>query len=159
VTCAEVSSTIRVMDVPRTLADLLAEAERVVERLQPAQALSRVEAGAFLVDIRSSDSRRRDGGVPRSCHLPRAVLEWRLEPGGAWRTPHVPEGVRVVVLCDHGYSSVLAAASLVSIGVEAADIAGGFAAWRAAGLPVAPADDAPLARGELSGMRPPAPPS
>lgn len=158
-TYAEVSSTIRVMDVPRTLADLLAEAERVVERLEPAKAFSRVEAGAFLVDIRSSDSRRRDGGVPRSCHLPRAVLEWRLEPGGAWRTPHVPEGARVVVLCDHGYSSVLAAASLVAIGVEAADVAGGFAAWRAAGLPVAPADDAPLAPGELGGMRPPAPPS
>ena len=71
----------------------------------------------------------------------------------------VAEGARVVVLCDHGDSSVLAAASLVAIGVEAADIAGGFAAWRAAGLPVARADDAPLAPGELAGMRPPAPPA
>jgi rhodanese-related sulfurtransferase len=137
------------------LAELLAAAERTVERLEPAQALDRVETGATLVDIRSSDTRRRAGGVPGAVHVPRTVLEWRLEPGGAWRTPYIAEGTPVVLLCDHGHSSLLAAAALVSIGVDAADVIGGFAAWRDAGLPVAAADDAPLAEHELPGMRPP----
>jgi rhodanese-related sulfurtransferase len=143
------------MGEPTGLGDLLAAAEQAVERLEPAQALARVEAGATLVDVRSTDSRRRDGGVPGALHIPRTVLEWRLEPGGAWRTPYVPEGTPVVLLCDHGYSSVFAAAALVTIGVDAADVIGGFAAWRDAGLPVAKVDDPPLQPGELIGWRPP----
>ena len=137
------------------LGDLLAAAERTVERLPPAEALARVEGGAALVDVRSTDARRRDGGVPGAVHIPRTVLEWRLEPGGRWRTPYVPEGAPVVLLCDHGESSLLAAAALVAIGVRAADVIGGFAAWRAAGLPVAAVDDRPLAEEELQGMRGP----
>jgi rhodanese-related sulfurtransferase len=139
------------------LSELLAEAERTVERLEPAQALARIESGATLVDIRSSDARRRDGGVPGALHVPRTVLEWRLEPGGAWRTPYVPEETPVVLLCDHGFSSVLAAAALVAMGVDAADVIGGFQAWRDTGLPVVALDDAELAEDEPQGMRAPAP--
>jgi rhodanese-related sulfurtransferase len=140
---------------PTGLDDLLAAAERTIERLEPAAALARVEAGATLVDVRSSESRRRDGGVPGAVHIPRTVLEWRLEPGGAWRTPYVPDGTPVVLLCDHGLSSVFAAAALVAMGVDAVDVIGGFAAWRVAGLPVAAVDDLPLEPGELVGWRPP----
>ena len=142
------------MDEPTGLADLLAAAERTIERLEPAQALARVEAGAALVDVRSSEARRRDGGVPGALHIPRTVLEWRLEPGGAWRTPYVAEATPVVLLCDHGSSSVLAAAALVRLGVDAADVIGGFAAWRKAGLPVVAVDDPPLGPDELAGWRP-----
>lgn len=137
------------------LAELLAAAERTVERLEPPQALARVETGATLVDIRSSDARRRDGAVPGALHIPRTVLEWRLEPGGASRTPYVPEGTPVVLLCDQGYSSIFAAAALVAMGVHAADVVGGFEAWREAGLPVVAVDDAPLANDEWQGMRAP----
>lgn len=138
----------------RTLSDLLADAAARVGRLSPEDARDEAAAGAVVVDIRSSDTRRRDGVVPGSVHIPRTVLEWRLEPGGQWRTPHVAEGSRVLVLCDHGYSSLLAAASLVSLGVDAVDVQGGFAAWRDAGLPVGAAADPPLAAGERQGMRP-----
>ena len=96
------------------------------------------DEGALLVDVRSDSDRARDGVVPGSLHVPRTVLEWRFEPGGAWRNPHVcgPEG-RVIVLCDHGYSSVFAAAMLADLGYRrAADVVGGFVAWREAGLPV-----------------------
>lgn len=91
--------------------------------------------------------------MPGSIHVPRTVLEWRLEPDGAWRNPHVG-GVerRLVVLCDHGYSSIFAAAVLVELGyARAGDVVGGFEAWVAAGLPLAPAPaDRPTA--ELPGM-------
>jgi rhodanese-related sulfurtransferase len=141
-----------------TLAELLAKAAAKVDRLEPAAALAAMRDGAVLVDIRSDSERERDGIVPGSLHLPRTVLEWRLEPGGAWRNPHAPslDGY-VVLLCDHGYSSLLAASTLVDLGFRrAADVVGGFAAWREAGLPVATAS-MPRGPGELAGMRPPDP--
>ncbi len=140
-----------------SLEELVAEAEASIELLTPAEAQSAVESGAALVDIRSSDSRRRDGVVPGSVHIPRTVLEWRLEPGGGSRTPYVDAEARVVLLCDHGYSTSLAAASLVRIGVPAGHVIGGFVAWRDAGLPVREASDPPLADGERAGMRSPEP--
>jgi rhodanese-related sulfurtransferase len=136
---------------------LLAEAEARIERLSPAEAATALERGATLIDIRSDASRERDGVVPGSLHIPRTVLEWRVDPDSAWRSPHVG-GVdeRVVLLCDHGCSSVLAAATLVELGFgHAADVVGGFAAWREAGLPVAPAAADRRARGVLPGMGPP----
>ena len=92
--------------------------------------------------------------MPGSLHLPRTVLEWRVDPASPWRNPHVggPER-RIVILCDHGYSSSLAAAVLVELGFRnVADVVGGFEAWLAAGLPVTQAPPAPAG---LPGMGPP----
>ena len=136
---------------------LLELARGRIERLSPAAAWNVVQSGAaLLVDIRSLEARTRDGVVPGSVHVPRTVLEWRLDPESPWRNPHAAgAGRRVVVLCDHGCSSSLAAASLVDLGYEdAADVDGGIEAWRQAGLPLADARDIELP-GELPGMRGP----
>jgi rhodanese-related sulfurtransferase len=128
-------------EASRTLDELLHEAAARIDRLSPAAALDATSAGALIVDIRSEVSRERDGVVPGAIHVPRTVLEWRFEPGGRWRNPHVG-GLdrRVLVLCDHGYSSALAAATLVRLGyTRAGDVIGGFEAWRRAGLPTQPA--------------------
>jgi rhodanese-related sulfurtransferase len=108
----------------------------------------------MIVDIRSDAARGRDGVVPGALHVPRTVLEWRFAPDSNWRNPDVG-GVerRVIVLCDHGYSSSLAAATLVDLGFSrAADVIGGFDAWRAAGLPVERAR--PQTKGRVPGMGP-----
>ena len=141
----------------RTLEDLLAEAEARIERLSPAAAAAALEEGAVLIDIRSDGDRERDGVVPGALHVPRTVLEWRLAPDSEWRSPHVGglDG-RIVLLCDHGCSSILAAATLVELGFgRAGDVVGGFAAWRAAGLPVVPAPGEPDTPSALPGMGPP----
>jgi rhodanese-related sulfurtransferase len=138
----------------RTLEDLFEQAVSRIDRLAPDAAYEAMLKGAILVDIRSESNRERSGIVPGSLHVPRTVLEWRLDPESAWRSPHAP-GLeeRVVVLCDHGFSSVLAAASLADLGfVRAADVVGGFEAWCAAGLPVTPVP-ASGDPGELPGMR------
>jgi rhodanese-related sulfurtransferase len=143
----------------RTLAELLAEAEERIERLDPADAAAALREGALLVDIRSAEDRERDGIVPGSLHVPRTVLEWRLDPDGVWRTPHVV-GLddRLLLICDHGCSSVLAAAALVDLGyARAGDVVGGFAAWRDAGLPVRPAPARRRGPEELPGMGQPEP--
>jgi rhodanese-related sulfurtransferase len=140
----------------RTLADLLADAEARIVRYSPAEALRASEAGALIVDIRSDSDRARDGIVPGSLHLPRTVLEWRTDPDGRWRSPHVPPPeAPIILLCDHGYSTVLAAATLVDLGYAGAGhVVGGYSAWRAAGLPTMAAPP-PRAGDELAGMRPP----
>jgi rhodanese-related sulfurtransferase len=140
----------------RTIDDVLAEAASRIERLAPPDAQAAAADGALLVDIRSEDARERDGVIPGALHLPRTVLEWRVDPGSAWRNPAVG-GLdrRLLLVCDHGYSSVLAAAGLRELGFDrVGDVVGGFEAWAAAGLPVSPA---PPARppGELPGMGPP----
>ena len=139
----------------RTLEQLLNEARGRIERLSPAQALAAAADGALIVDIRSDLDRERTGVVPGSVHIPRTVLEWRVAPDSPWRNPHLGRpGRPLVLVCDHGYSSSLAAATLVELGLDASDVIGGFDAWLATGLPVA-APGAPRLPDELAGMRPP----
>lgn len=141
----------------RTLEELLDAARAQIERLEPAEAFAAAERGALLIDIRSDLDRERDGIVPGSLHIPRTVLEWRLDLDSSWRNPHVSGlGAQIVLLCDHGCSSVFAAATLVDLGFErAGDVVGGFAAWREAGLPTAPSPRYRRRSGEPAGMRPP----
>jgi rhodanese-related sulfurtransferase len=120
---------------PRTIGDPLAEAAARIRRYEPREAQAAVEAGAIFVDIRSAEARARDGVIPGAVHVPRTVLEWRVAPTSQWRNP-VLDDARLIVVCDHGYSSVLAAATLVDLGRDTGDVIGGFEAWVAAGLPV-----------------------
>ena len=140
----------------KTAVDLLAEARRVIQRFDPETAWADASAGeSLIVDIRSEDERRRDGVVPGSLHVPRTVLEWRADPESRWSNANVAgSGRRLVLLCAHGWSSSLAAATLVDLGHgDAGDVEGGFEAWIAAGLPRAPANERPP--GVLPGMTPP----
>ena len=100
--------------------------------------------GALLVDVRSEVRRARDGIVPGALHVPLTVFPWRFDPDGLWRSPWVPTtDARVIVFCDDGFSSILAAATLAQLGyARAADVVGGFTAWRESGLPFAPAPGA-----------------
>jgi rhodanese-related sulfurtransferase len=120
--------------------DLLAEARERLERVDPAQAQAAVEGGAVLVDIRAESQRARDGVVPGSVFIARNVLEWRCDPASDARDRRVcDQGRQLIVMCDEGYQSSLAAANLRRLGFErATDLVGGFQAWLAAGLPVSP---------------------
>jgi len=141
----------------RTIHDVLERARRRIERLEPAEAWAAAERGATIVDIRS-DLARESGVIPGSLHIPRTVLEWRLDPGSPWRNPHVGGlDTRILILCDHGYSSSLAAGALAELGfARVGDVIGGFSAWAEAGLPVKPGPR-PHDRRALPGMAPPEP--
>ena len=125
----------------RTIEQMLADARGRIERYEPRDAHAALLAGAALVDTRDSDTRRRDGVVPGALHIPRTVLEWRVDPTSPWRNEHLDATTQtVIVLCDHGYSSSLAAAALADLGVpRVGDVVGGYEAWVEAGLPTAPA--------------------
>jgi rhodanese-related sulfurtransferase/ubiquinone/menaquinone biosynthesis C-methylase UbiE len=120
-----------------TVDRLLDEARAGLERLSPAQADAACRAGATLVDIRSDAQRARDGVIPDAIYIPRNVLEWRCDPESPHRDKAVARrGQRLILICDEGYQSSLAAATLTRFGVSATDVAGGFQAWRNAGMRV-----------------------
>ncbi len=123
------------------IAELLAEARSGLTRLRPEAALAAITDGAVLVDIRPLEQRIIEGEVPGAIIIGRNVLEWRLDPRSDARIPALARpDARVIVMCSEGYASTLAAASLRLIGLgDATDLDGGFAAWRAAGLPSRPA--------------------
>jgi rhodanese-related sulfurtransferase len=130
------------MAAPMTAEELLSEARRGLDRLDPARASAAVAEGAVLVDVRSERQRERDGVVPGAVYFPRNVLEWRCDPASPSRDERVSDpALRLIVMCDEGYQSSLAAANLRRLGLDrATDLIGGFQAWRAAGLAVASAN-------------------
>ena len=88
-------------------------------------------AGALVVDTRPVAQRERDGELPGAVVVDRNVLEWRLDPTSPDRIPEATDvGRRVIVVCNEGYSSSLAAATLQQLGLHrATDLAGGYQAW------------------------------
>ncbi|NEA46980.1 rhodanese-like domain-containing protein [Streptomyces sp. SID10815] len=126
---------------PVGIDDLLEQVRRGYERVAPDEAFAAARAGeALLVDIRYAALRGRDGLIPGALVVERNELEWRLDPWGSHRLPQATgHDLRVVVICNEGYASSLAAASLHQLGLHrATDLIGGFQAWRTAGLPVTP---------------------
>ncbi|MGH8982590.1 MAG: rhodanese-like domain-containing protein [Acidimicrobiia bacterium] len=125
----------------QSLDDLLGDARaRLGARPGPADAAAAAAHGALLVDIRPVEQRGRDGELPGAVIVERNVLEWRLAPSSTHRLPDAGDRDRVVVIvCNEGYASSLAAATLRDLGLaRAADLDGGFRAWAATGLPVSP---------------------
>ena len=121
------------------LTTLLARARASLVRVSPQDAEQAARGGACLIDIRSDAQIAADGVIPGALVIARNVLEWRLDPDSGHRHPQAP-GIedQVIIVCDGGHQSSLAAATLKELGfARATDLAGGFQAWRAAGLPVA----------------------
>lgn len=123
--------------LPTTVEALLVSARRELLRLSPRAAHEAHRRGAVLIDIRSETQRAEDGEIPGAVVVPRNVLEWRLDPACAHRDPELSRGGRTVILvCNEGYQSSLAAATLRRFGLDATDVIGGAQAWRTAGLPL-----------------------
>jgi rhodanese-related sulfurtransferase len=123
-----------------TIDTLLNEARRSLHRLEPHAAQDAMADGAMLIDIRTEVQHAADGVVPGAVLVPRNVLEWRCDPSCAAHDPRIG-GLdrRLIVMCNQGYGSRLAAGTLQQLGfARATDLVGGFQAWRAAGLPAHP---------------------
>lgn len=123
---------------------LLEGARAHLHRVGPADAAALAAGDGVLIDIRPAVQRAKHGEIPGAVVVERNVLEWRLDP----TSPHHLLAVDgsylqrpIVVVCQEGYASSFAAASSQALGLAGAtDLDGGFEAWAAAGLPVAPPD-------------------
>jgi rhodanese-related sulfurtransferase len=124
-----------------TIDEMLGAARARLVRLTPCAAYGEVSGGGTLVDIRPAAQRAAEGEIPGSWVVERNHLEWRFDPACDARLPWV-KGYdhRLIVICQEGYTSSLAAAALHDLGLRrATDVIGGFRAWASAGLPTAPA--------------------
>jgi rhodanese-related sulfurtransferase len=121
-----------------TIDDVVRAARRRYRRVTPKEAAAEQAGGALLIDTRTSEQRARDGEIPGALVIDRTVFEWRLDPASPSRISEAAShGVRLIVICAQGFSSSLATASLLDLGLSnATDVIGGFEAWKAAGLPV-----------------------
>jgi rhodanese-related sulfurtransferase len=128
----------------RTIDQILAAARARLDRLDPAEAAQAQRESAVLVDIRPVAQRVASGQIPDALVVERNVLEWRFDPTSDARLPIADRyDLPVIVYCEEGYTSSLAAAALQDLGLfRATDLVGGISAWRAAGLPVEPAPEA-----------------
>jgi rhodanese-related sulfurtransferase len=116
--------------VTLTIDGLLTLARAQLERVAPEDLGDEQQRGALVIDIRPEDQRRRDGPLPGALVIDRNVLEWRLAPSSLHRVPESTEDRRVILVCNEGFSSSLAAATLHMVGVTGAtDLIGGFQAW------------------------------
>jgi rhodanese-related sulfurtransferase len=120
--------------------ELLEQARSRLSRLSAVEAGRAIADGAVLVDIRSDSQRARDGAIPGARVVNRNELEWLIDPTSDWKDPELGRpDARLVIMCNAGYQSSLAAAAAQELGIEnATDVDGGFQAWKAAGLPVEP---------------------
>jgi rhodanese-related sulfurtransferase len=122
------------MDEPAAIDRLLDRARSRLERVTPADLSAEVADGAIVVDIRPVEQRERDGELPGALVVDRNVLEWRVDPTSPYRLPGMDDaGARVILVCNEGYGSSLAAATLQELGLRrATDLVGGYQAWLAA---------------------------
>ncbi len=120
------------MSVAHTIDELLAEARKHLDRVCAGDLEAERRAGALLVDIRPVEQRTRDGALPGAIVIDRNVLEWRLDPASDHRILGTAYDRRIIVVCNEGYSSSLAASTLRELGLtRATDLDGGFQAWKA----------------------------
>lgn len=113
---------------------VLAAARAGLDRVLPADLATEVERGALVVDLRPATDRAAHGELPGAVVIERIHLEWRLDPTCPHRIPEATPDRRVILVCNEGYASSLAAAALRDLGVtRATDLVGGFMAWAADG--------------------------
>lgn len=115
----------------KSIDQILAEARARIDRVEPGDLAAEQAAGALVVDTRSREQRERDGDLPGAVCIDRNVLEWRLDPASPDRIEATGYDRRIIVVCNEGYSSSLAAATLRELGLHrAGDLVGGFQAWK-----------------------------
>jgi rhodanese-related sulfurtransferase len=125
----------------RSIAEVLADARARLSRLTPHDAFAAQRSGAVLVDIRPQHYRDIEGELLGGRVVERNVLEWRFDPSSDARLGIASYDLQVVVVCNEGYTSSLAAAALQELGIwRATDIIGGYRAWRSTGLPTVAGD-------------------
>jgi rhodanese-related sulfurtransferase len=108
----------------------LAAARASLDRVEPSDLEAAQADGALVVDIRPDANRMAEGELPGALVIERTVLEWRLDPTSPDRVTEAEPGRRVIVVCNEGYSSSLAARVLQELDVDATDLVGGYRAWR-----------------------------
>ena len=115
-----------------TVDEWLADTRARLDRVQPQDLAQEIAAGVLVIDTRDSADREAEGALPGSVIINRNVLEWRMSPSSPTCLEGITADSRVIIVCNDGFSSSIAAAGLHDLGLpRATDLVGGYRAWRA----------------------------
>ena len=111
----------------------LTGAQARLDRVQPQDLAQEIADGAIVIDTRDSTDREAEGALPGAVIVTRNMLKWRMSPSSPTRLEGITADSRVIIVCNDGFSSSIAAAGLHDLGLpRATDLVGGYRAWRAA---------------------------
>ncbi|MES1926638.1 rhodanese-like domain-containing protein [Salinisphaera sp. T31B1] len=127
------------MPIKTTAATLVARANERVTTLSPEEvARRRGEPGVLVVDLRDVRERKREGYIPGALHVPRGMLEFWIDPESPYHKPELANADSLILHCNKGWRSALAAATLMDMGLEdVAHMDGGFDRWQREGYETA----------------------
>lgn len=134
------------MRLPVNASDLVSAAMKRIVTITVEQAnQKRLEPNVLLVDLREAHELERDGMIPQAINVPRGVLEFRVDPTSPYACDEFLSAREIILYCQAGARSALAAATLGDMGVpNVCHIKGGFAAWKQAGGEIVPLNDCPV---------------
>jgi rhodanese-related sulfurtransferase len=120
-----------------TFEEMIAHADSRVDTLTPEQANERLsEPGFLLVDIRDIRELERNGRIKGARHVPRGMLEFWMHPDSPYYRDYLGEAKEVVLYCNRGWRSAVAASQLKDVGLKASHMSGGFTEWNELGYEV-----------------------
>lgn len=125
----------------QTLKDLMAAAQAVVEKIEPARGKEMADQGALLLDVRDAAELLAAGRAQGAHHVPRGMLEFRADPDSPYADPEFRRDRPVVLFCASGGRAWLAGKTLKDMGFARVFNVGAFKDWKEAGLPVEEPDD------------------
>ena len=119
------------LKLSRSVNDLVAEAEKTVISLTPSEVMDRLsEPGLILIDLRDIRELKRDGRIPGSVHVPRGMLEFWVDPTSPYYRKQFDDAESLILYCNKGSRSALAAQSLQRMGLDTvAHMNGGMSRW------------------------------
>ena len=119
------------MPIDTSAQTLVARAQARVTTLSPQAVEQRRHSdGVLLVDVRDVRERKRDGCIPDSLHVPRGMLEFWIDPESPYHKPELAQAQTLILYCNKGWRSALAAATLQDMGLDGvAHMEGGFDLW------------------------------
>lgn len=119
--------------------EMVRRADASVETLSPEQVQDRIaDPGAVLVDLRDVRELEREGRIPGSRHVPRGMLEFWIHPESPYFRDYFRDCTEVILHCNRGWRSALAARALQELGIDASHMEGGFSLWQEKQLPTEP---------------------
>ena len=126
--------------MPKTVKDLLAEANASIQKLSPAEAREKIRSGDVLVlDVRDAAEVQQSGKIKGALNVSRGLLEFRADPDSPYYNPALQKDKTILLHCASGGRSALAAKTLQDMGYTSVFNIGGFKELTESGIETEPA--------------------
>ena len=126
--------------MPKTVKDLLAEANASIQKLSPAEAGEKIRSGDVLVlDVRDGTEVQQSGKIKGALNVSRGLLEFRADPDSPYYNPALQKDKTILLHCASGGRSALAAKTLQDMGYTSVFNIGGFKELTESGIETEPA--------------------